>query len=456
MNYFQYILLFSCVTCSIACNKKKYLETDPSGNFSTINTLADCQSLLNNKELFGETPVLGEISSDGYYIDTNIWKFLSTLEQNAYTWQVDIFEGQRNVPDYSIPYAQVHIANQVLTALPRIKVSDVQQSEKNNIEGTAYFFRAYAFYNLLQLFAGPYERATAAIDNGIAIPLTPDINKIYSRASMQASYDRVITDLQQAKKGLIDRVYRDQPSKPAADAMLARVFLSMREYPKAGAFADSCLQNYNKLMNYNSLNLLQSLTIPYLNDEILYYSNMRNNSGIILRRINRYSIIDTVLYSSYAVNDLRKVVFFRIYPNNLPGYRASYTGNLSAFSGLATDEIYLISAECKARAGDIRGALQDLNALLTSRFKQGTFQPYNATNPQDALQLILEERRKELVCRGLRFTDLRRLNKEGAGIMLSRVVNSKTYQLAPNDLRYTLPIPDDAIEGSLIVQNPRQ
>ena len=100
--------------------------------------------------------------------------------------------------------------------------------------------------------------------------------------------------------------------------------------------------------------------------------------------------------------------------------------------------------------------MQDLNALLTSRFKQGTFQPYNATNPQDALQLILEERRKELVCRGLRFTDLRRLNKEGAGIMLSRVVNSKTYQLAPNDLRYTLPIPNDAIEGSLIVQNPRQ
>lgn len=456
MKYFQYILMFSCVTCSTACNKNKYLETDPSSNFLTINTLADCQSLLNNKELFSETPVLGEISSDGYYIDNNIWKYLSTPEQNAYTWQVDIFEGQRNVSDYSIPYAQVQIANQVLAALPRIKFSDVQQSEKNNIEGTAYFLRAYAFYNLLQLFAGPYESATATSDNGIALPLTPDINKIYSRASMQASYDRVITDLQQAKKGLIDKVYRDKPSKPAADAMLARVFLSMREYPQAGAYADSCLQYYNKLMDYNYLNLSQSLTIPYLNDEILYFSYMLNNSGFILGRINRYSIIDSVFYGSYAVNDLRKEVFFRIYPNNLPGYRASYTGNLFAFSGLATDEVYLISAECKARAGDIQGALQDLNALLSSRYKQGMFQPISATTQQDALQLILGERRKELVCRGLRFTDLRRLNKEGAGIMLNRVVNGKTYQLAPNDLRYTLPIPDDAIEGSLIVQNPRQ
>jgi len=456
MNYFQNILLFSCITWSIACNKNKYLEIDPSGNFSTINTLADCQSLLNNKDLFGENPVLGEISSDGYYIDTNIWNFLSTSEQNAYTWQVDIFEGQRNVPDYSIPYAQVHIANQVLTALARIKVSDVQQSEKNNIEGIAYFFRAYAFYNLLQLFAGPYESSTATSDNGIALPLTPDINEIYSRASMQASYDRVITDLQNAKKGLIDKVYRDQPSKPAVDAMLARVFLSMREYHKAGAYADSCLQNYDKLMNYSSLNLSQPPTIPYLNDEILYYSNMRNNNGIILRSINRYSIIDTVLYGSYADNDLRKVVFFSIYPNNLPGYKASYTGNQFAFSGLATDEVYLIRAECKARAGDVQGALKALNTLLSSRFKPGTFQPYNASTPQGALQLILEERRKELVCRGLRFTDLRRLNKEGAGIMLNRIVNSKTYRLAPNDLRYTLPIPDDAIEGSLIVQNPRQ
>ncbi|OQP48036.1 hypothetical protein A4H97_29815 [Niastella yeongjuensis] len=456
MNYFQTILLLIGITGSTACSKNKNLETDPSSSITTIRTLADCQSLLNNKDLFNETPVLGEISADDCYIAPIFLNSLSIPEKNAYTWQVEIFEGQKNVADYSTPYAQVHIANQVLTALPRIKVSKVEQAEKNNIEGTAYFFRAYAFFNLLQLFAPPYDITIAASSPGIALPLTPDINTIYSRASLEASYKRVITDLRQAKSGLIDKVYRDQPSKPAADAMLARVFLSMGDYLQAGAYADSCLQNYNTLMNYNLLDLSLSLPIPNLNDEILYYSNIRNNNGIFLRRISRYSFVDSILYGSYAVNDLRKKVFFNRDSTKVVGYKASYTGNQFAFSGLATDEVYLISAECKARAGDLPGALQDLNTLLANRFSPDTFQPYSAATPQEVLKFILEERRKELVYRGLRFTDLRRLNKSGAGIVLNRVVNGMIYQLSPNDLRYTLPIPDDALDGSLIVQNPRQ
>lgn len=431
------------------------LEADPVNNSSTISTLANCQGLLNNKTLFNETPALGEISSDCYYINPVFGDlYLSKSEQNAYIWQADIFEGQKNVPDYSIPYTQVHIANQVLAALPRIRVSDVEQPEKNNIEGTALFLRAYAFYNLLQLFAGPYENATASSDNGIALPLTPDINTIYSRASAKVSYDQVITDLLHAKKLLIDQVYHDQPSKPAAEAMLARVFLSMRDYPQAGAYADSCLQFYSKLMNFNSLDLSAVLPIPYLNDEILYYSNLLSSNNIIQARPILYCIVDTVLYASYAANDLRKEVFYKI-SKKAPIYKASYTGNLYAFSGLATDEMYLIRAECKARAGDMQGALQDVNTLLVNRFKAGTFQPYHAASAQEVLQLVLEERKKELIFRGLRFTDLRRLNKDGAGILLKRVVNDKLYELVPNSIRYTLPIPDDAIAGSQIVQNPR-
>jgi hypothetical protein len=100
--------------------------------------------------------------------------------------------------------------------------------------------------------------------------------------------------------------------------------------------------------------------------------------------------------------------------------------------------------------------LQDVNILLVNRFKTGTFQPYSAASSQEALQLVIAERKKELVFRGLRFTDLRRLNKEGAGIWLNRVVNGIVFQLPPNDLRYTLPIPNDAIAGSKIVQNPRE
>jgi hypothetical protein len=52
---------------------------------------------------------------------------------------------------------------------------------------------------------------------------------------------------------------------------------------------------------------------------------------------------------------------------------------------------------------------------------------------------------------------LRRLNKEEANkITLYRPVGDSLYQLLPNSSRYVLPIPDDALNGSSIIQNDRE
>ena len=78
-----------------------------------------------------------------------------------------------------------------------------------------------------------------------------------------------------------------------------------------------------------------------------------------------------------------------------------------------------------------------------------------ATSVSDALQKIQVERRKELVWRGLRWTDIKRYNKEGAGISLIRILNGTTYTLTPNSNLFVLPIPSDEIDISGIIQNPR-
>jgi len=71
------------------------------------------------------------------------------------------------------------------------------------------------------------------------------------------------------------------------------------------------------------------------------------------------------------------------------------------------------------------------------------------------MTIILRERRKELIFRGLRWTDLKRLNKEEAGIILTRLFNGNTRQLLPKSNHYVLPIPDDALTGGTITQNIR-
>jgi hypothetical protein len=71
------------------------------------------------------------------------------------------------------------------------------------------------------------------------------------------------------------------------------------------------------------------------------------------------------------------------------------------------------------------------------------------------LEKILIERRKSLIWRSLRWTDLRRLNKEGKNIELKRKLGDLEFTLAPNSPLYVLPIPDDEIALSGITQNKR-
>ncbi|MNX64087.1 SusD family protein [compost metagenome] len=99
--------------------------------------------------------------------------------------------------------------------------------------------------------------------------------------------------------------------------------------------------------------------------------------------------------------------------------------------------------------------MEDLNTLLSKRFGAG-FVPYTATDQKNAILTILKERRKELLFRGLRWMDLRRLNKEPEyAVTLTRIVNGTTYTLPPNDPRYVYPIPPDEIAISGIEQNER-
>ena len=82
--------------------------------------------------------------------------------------------------------------------------------------------------------------------------------------------------------------------------------------------------------------------------------------------------------------------------------------------------------------------------------------PVTVTDADELLRIILQERRKELLFRSLRWTDLRRLNKDSRfAVTLTRKLNNDTYTLPPNDARYVLPIPQQEIEESGIQQNPR-
>lgn len=450
-----YYIFILCLGIT-SCNKKEFLDERPRSDLFVPTTLEDFQALLDNDPVLNITPALGELSADNYYLLQSSWPSLTTKEKNAYTWEKDIFGGEGKVGDWNTPYQQVMYANVILEGLKKLAITNENLNQWNNIKGAALFTRANAFYNLSQVFALPYNEATANTVLGIPLKLTPNVDEKIQRSTLEQTYNQILTDLLEAKTLLPDTIssLRIRPNKPAAFAQLARVYLSMRQYDKAGANADSSLQMYKLLIDYNARDAASRVPFDKLNVETMYQSKLVDNN--VIKGITGYGLVDTNLYNSYAPNDLRRSLFFYTNPLGKLTFKGSYTGLIWAFTGLATDETYLIRAECKARAGNVTGAMDDMNTLMVQRWKTGTFVPFTATTWQDALNTILIERRKELPYRGVRWTDIRRLNLETPSIRPVRFINNLPYELPVNSSRYALPIPPDAEQLGNYIQNARE
>ncbi len=230
----------------------------------------------------------------------------------------------------------------------------------------------------------------------------------------------------------------------------------MRRYDSAYKYADLCLSLNGKLVDYNSIIVSTSASASFtrFNDETIFYTSSSN--GYTFTCVSpTYARVDSNLYNMYAADDLRKNLFF--YTSGVgKRFRGTYdnTGT-NLFTGLATDEIYLIRAECAARQGSIQPALADLNTLLKKRWQSVSFIPFNSSSQADILNKILEERRKELVFRGLRWPDIKRLNREGYKISITRNLNGVTQTLLPDDHRFVFPLPQDIINITGMPQNPQ-
>lgn len=451
------ILMFIGLS-QISC-EKGFLDERPAKALLVPATLQDFQALMDNQGIMNMAPNLSVVSSDDFYSTDNGIQSATVINRNTYLWADDLFEGAY-VADWSMPYQQVFYANVILEGLEKMNGISKESSEWKRIRGSALFFRGMAMTNLVHQFAAPYKASTAEQTDGLPIKLNSDVNERPGRGTLQNTYDHIIADLLEAEKLLpAEAIVKSRPAKPAALALLARVFLSMGNFQQAEVFASSCIKLSNQLMDYNSLNLnITNAANPFpqallnSNLEILFYSGLIS-SGFFFSTLTR---VDSTLFKSYHSNDLRRAALFVDRGNGVINLKGNYTGNLAYFGGIALDEIYLIRAECYARIGKIDAAMSDLNSLLAKRWKKGTFIPFTVSDQEPAVKLILSERRKGMIGRGLRWNDLRRLNSDSRyATTLTRMVNGQTYTLLPDSKRYTLPLPEAEVVGSGFRQNPR-
>jgi hypothetical protein len=451
-------ILFLVLGILISFSCKKFLDAKPNMNQAVPQTISELQALLDNSEVMNiqASASMGTASSDEYFLLDNNYNSVSTKSQNIYKWEVEKYYYSNS---WSKTYTPIFISNYCLENLELIRINSQNIVDWENVKGSSLFFRSYYFLSLLWDFAKAYDNTTAKNDPGIVLRLGADFNVPSKRASVEECYNKIIEDVKISVELLPDLpVHPMRPSKAAAYGLLARTYLSMRVYDSAHKYSNLSLKLNSNLMDYNGdegINGTIESVVPFnkFNKETIFYSELYTGDLIAILIGGK---VDSVLITMYQDGDLRKKAFFRK-ENEYFIFKGMYTGNsFDFFSGLSTGEMYLIRSEASARMNNLENAKNDLEKLIKARWdKNYPNQEIVFENSENALKKILEERKKELVLRGLRWIDMKRLNKEQYNIAFKRKINGLEYNLLPNSEYCALPIPQDIIETSGIQQNKR-
>lgn len=461
-NRFLCFALFLAMITLVSCNK--FLDEKGDSSLVIPNSLKDLQALMDgfNTLNLGATPGLMEMNTDDFYVSGNVYNTFTEFEKEAYSFAAEPQFVQTNINLFwKNPYTVIFYANVVLDRLQKVENKDVPQYQ--SVKGQALFFRAYTFFQLAQVYCMAYNKGDENFNNtqlGLPLRLLPDFEEKSVRSTLGETYGQILKDLEAAVALLPDAFeFTTRPSKAAALALLARVNLSMEDYGAALEHANAALQLKSDLMDYNSRNENSTTPFEIMNPETIFSAYCTSLFNVL---DPTKASVDKLLYRSYSDDDTRKVLFFLVKTDGTISFKGNYAGwyNGSFFSGLAVDELYLIKAECQARLNQLEAAKLSMKTLLDKRYRTNYSFPEDVVSHDDVLAYILGERRKELLFRGIRWTDIKRLNRDhrfAKDIVRKLEINGQqlTFVMPANSLKNAFLLPQDVIAVADMQQNPR-
>lgn len=313
--------------------------------------------------------------------------------------------------------------------------------EKEQLIGEAYALRAMQYFELVNLYAKPYNKSTANTDTAVPITIEYDAEKDYPVETVEAVYTLILNDIEQAEALLnIDKQdlgYNYRFSRVAIKAFKARVYLYQQEWQKAIDAANEALTIHANLQNLNAdvsimpseYNAVESI----LALETIANFDMVNNTTISSDLVDAYNQTEDLRFSLY-------------FTQNTDG---SFSSNKSAETkfkiSFRTAELHLTIAESLAELDEDDLAKETVIAFAENRYTVAGWDAFktkvNALSGDSLTNEILEERRREFAIEGQRWNDLRRTTQP----KLTKIFNGVIYTLEQNDTRYVIPFPSDAI-----------
>lgn len=488
------VLIVAITLLSVSCDKE-YLDTFPTDQIgadkaleNTTNAMASLNGI--HRSMYFQWANQGEAGEGSMNINRDMLgeDLVMTSSGNGWyntTYQWTAHRGETNAVAYfpwRMYYRIIANANIIINGIDN---ASGDPALKNAIKGQALCYRAWAHFQLVQLYGKRYN--AAAVPNsqlGVPIMLTSTYDGL-ARSTVEEVYTQIVADLTNAITLLTGytRANKSHFNVSVAQGLRARVALTMQDYATAATMAATARTGYSLMSNTTYKAGFNSYTngewmwgSQVVTDQTTYFYSFfaymsRNFSSTNIR--GNPKAINSALYNNpaFTATDVRKQNFDPTGLHtalNLPTTftKKLYTSQKFLAAGEADSrgdvvymraaEMYLIEAEAYARMGgketEARAAL---NALRQNRETVAGNYVASTNTGVALIDEIMLNRRLELWGEGFRFYDLKRLNlplsRTGANHQVSLCIETA---IAAGDVRWEWLIPKQEMDSNpLMVQN---
>lgn len=378
-------------------------------------------------------------------------------------------------------YDALSSINKCIEKFPTIATSTpAEVATLNQYLGEAYALRAYYLFQLVEKFSPAYQDSNKNTPElGIPLVLTYDVTLLPTRATLEETYNQILSDISQAEAKMTTIVGVKGSNTftiDAVKALKARVLLNKNDYTGAYNEAKALVDAGKYPLATTAIGLKNIWHTDSTEESIvqLFVSNPdelpNTNDGYLGFNASNSKYTPDYVPSQWVIDlyentDLRKDVYFNSFSTIIAGtdYTTTlvnkYPGNPALYSGTTNyahapkifriGEFYLIAAEAAYKNGDETNAKLYLNKLRTAR----GVADINSTGTT-LFEDIKNERLRELAFEGFRLNDLkrwgdtlrRRAPQNTSYILVNPVTQFHELEAQPNNFRFVWPIPTNDMQ----------
>jgi hypothetical protein len=419
---------------------------------TAINGIYDRLRMFNEDNGYGERPWVSLELINGH---------ATTLGQSFFNSQfINYTADAANPATRTIWQRSYNAIGNANLAIQRIPAISIEEAQKKNLLGQAYFLRAFFYYQLVRLY-GDVPLITAPID--AASP-----NLYPSRSPQSEVYALIVNDLMQAEQaGLPANDQSGRITVGAVKSLLSSVYLTMAGYPlqqtdnyaKAAAKAKEVLDagTYSLFSSYDYLHDNAHKNQSEFILQAQYASGIATNaiSALVIPYFARISVYGdeygaliptNAFFNSYEAGDLRtqeRQFYFSSYPSISDtsqvvnfGVHAlyKYFHKESALNRnilpdqnwtlLRLPEVMLIYAEASNEvSGPTAAAYAEINKIRA----RAQLKPLSGLTKEQFREAIWKERYHELAYENKAYFDLQR-TRRAYDVTTNTFVNAVGYK----------------------------